>query len=251
MMGTVLQRADASKDQQQYINILAEEYEAVMLTGMAQHERSQQKLIGPSEIGVECDRALLYKLAQAPEHPRDPAWKPAVGTACHTQQEEWFGKITTPNGTTPEDWEVEQKVAVGNVGPDTIKGSTDLYAKSGTVIDHKFVGEYKLKLVKGKQHPGQQYMVQAHTYGRGWFLEGFPVHFVMIVFHPREGELTDSFYWWEPWNELVAMDALARANKRYDLLTALGLEQALTLFPLCADRYCDWCTWDKKSVYPA
>lgn len=254
MMGHVLQRPDVSPDLQKYVNILAEEYEAVMLTGMAQHERSQQKLIGPSEIGVECDRALLYKLAQAPEPPEEPGrgWKPTVGTALHAQQEHWYGTVTTPNGTTPGDWEVEQKVAVGTVGPDTIKGSTDLYARSGCVIDHKFVGKYKLQLVRAHDYPGKQYQVQAHTYGRGWVLDGFPVHAVMIVFHPREGELTDSYYWWEPYNEFIPADALARANNRYTLLESFGLEQALTLFPYCADKWCDWCNWDKKSrPYPS
>lgn len=237
-------------EHQQYVNTLAEEYEAVMLTGMKEHPRSQQKIIGPSEIGTECSRALLYKLAQAPEPPQPPGrgWKPQVGTACHTQQEEWFSTITTPNGTTPADWETEQKVAVGSVGRDTIHGHTDLYAKSGAVIDHKFVGEWKLKKVKAEREAGQLYRVQAHTYGKGWEDDGFPVHIVMIVFHPRDGELTDSYYWWEPYNRQIALDALARANQHYSLLTGLGLQGALSMFPFCGDRYCDWCKRDKKAV---
>lgn len=243
MLGKV--RQIPGSPHQDYVNVLAEEYEQVMITGMEQHERSQQKLIGPSEIGVPCDRALLYKLAQTPEPPRGPAWKPAVGTACHSQQEEWFSKITTPAGTTPKDWEVEQKVAVGNIGNDTILGSTDLYAVSGTVIDHKFVGKWKLNHVKAQDDPGPQYRVQAHTYGRGWSLEGFPVHVVMIAFHMRDGELTDSYYWWEHYDEQVAVNALQRANERYAMLTTFGLAQALNLFPLCTDQWCPWCNRDR------
>lgn len=243
MLGKVRQLKDSAN--QDYAVAIAEEYEAVMVYGIENHERSQQKLIGPSEIGVPCDRALLYKLAQTPEPPRGPAWKPAVGTACHAQQDEWFSTVTTPNGTNPTDWLTEEKVAVGTVGADTIKGSTDLFAKSGAVIDHKFVGAYKLNLVKSHDDPGPQYRVQAHTYGRGWDLEGWPVHIVMIVFHPRDGELTDSYYWWEDYNPEIARKALARANERYALLTTFGLQGALALFPYCTEKFCDWCRRDK------
>lgn len=247
MLGRVLVRPDAA-EHQQYVNTLAEEYEQVMLTGMAQHERSAQKIIGPSEIGTECSRALLYKLAQEPEPPQPPGkgWKPQVGTACHTQQETWFNTITTPNGTAPTDWMTERKVAVGSIGPDTIYGHTDLYAASGAVIDHKFVGSYKLKMVKSQQNPGQLYEVQAHTYGKGWEDAGHIVHVVVIVFHPRDGELTESYYWWAPFNRQIAIDALNRANQLYALLTGLTLENALKMFPLCGGRFCDWCTRDKR-----
>lgn len=213
---------------------LAAEYMDVVLEGISSHERSAQKLIGPSEIGIPCDRALLYKLAQQDEPARqDPPWKPTVGTACHNQMETWFSRH-------PEDWEVEQKVAVGTIGPDVIKGSTDLFFRAGAVIDHKFVGPSRLKKYR-RSGPGQQYRVQAHTYGRGWAHEGWPVRIVMIVFLPRDGELRDTYYWWEPYDESVAIDALTRAENRYQLLAALGLDQALQLFPFCDDPWCDWC----------
>ena len=216
-------------------NALAAEYMDVVLDGIYNHPRGLQTLIGPSEIGIPCDRALLYKLAQTPEPRRpDPPWKPQVGTACHNQMEEWFRKH-------PDDWEVEQKLPVGRIGPDIIKGSTDLFFRAGAVIDHKFVGPSRLK--KYRRHgPSPEYKVQAHTYGRGWKLEGWPVKIVMIVFLPRDGELRDTYFWWEPYNEQIAFDALARAESRYQLLAALGLEQALTLFPYCDDPWCDWCS---------
>lgn len=247
MLGRVLQREDAA-DHQQYVNILAEEYEQVMLTGMQQHPRSLQKMIGPSEIGTECSRAMLYKLAQQPEPPRPPGngWKPQVGTACHDQQQDWFDTVTTPAGTTPADWQTEKEVEVGRIGPDPITGHTDLLANSGAVIDHKFVGAYKLKSVKASQDPGELYKVQIHTYGKGWDDKGFPVHIVMIVFHPRDGELTDSYYWWDVYNRKIAEAALDRANQLYTLLTGFGLDNALTMFPLCGGRYCDWCNRDKR-----
>ncbi|WP_404285406.1 hypothetical protein [Glutamicibacter arilaitensis] len=218
---------------QDWANALAAEYMDVVTKGMASHERSHQKLIGPSEIGVPCDRALLNKLAQTEEPDRGPAWRPQVGTALHTQMEEWFGKLA-------ETWFVEDRVEVGRIGSAVITGSTDLFYRSGAVLDHKFVGPTRLRGYKGKG-PGQQYRAQAHLYGRGWALDGFPVKIVMICFLPRDGELDDSFFWWEPYDEQVALDALDRANKYWNLIELFGLEEAIKMFAPCEDQWCPWC----------
>ena len=69
----------------------------------------------------------------------------------------------------------------------------------------------------------------------------------MICFVPRDGELRDSYYWWEPYDRQVAEDALARANNRYTLLAMFGLDVALSLYPLCDEdtnpdwQWCRWC----------
>lgn len=238
-LGTVHKHPTATPEQQAWAEGIAHEYFDVVAAGIRNHERSAQKLIGPSEIGVDCLRELAYKLAQAEEADRGLPWKPTVGTACHTQMEEWFSAPAVK-----DDWEVEQKVDVGKIGPDMIKGSTDLYAKAGAVIDHKFVGLKRLLHYKGNG-PSNQYRVQANTYGVGWAAEGFPVHIVMIAFHPRDGELTDSYYWWEPFDELIAQKALKRANDVYALIAGLGLSGALSMLPFCNSQWCDWCRMDK------
>lgn len=245
LLGKLHKPAGVTIDQQEWAEQIAVEYEDVMITSIAGHERSAQKLIGPSEIGVYCERALLNKLAQQQEPPRGPAWKPAAGSGLHAQQEEWFGAPSPKAMTVREDWEVEQKVAVGTIGPDTIKGSTDLYRITGAVIDHKFVGQTRLKGYRARG-PGQQYRVQAHTYGKGWAAEGYPVKIVMICFVPRDGELRDNFYWWEPYDEEIANTYLRRANNRYALIQQFGLDQALGLFPLCNNQTnpdWEWCPW--------
>lgn len=220
---------------------MAEEYIDTIVSGVKFHPRSQQKLIGPSEIGIPCDRALIHKLNQDEEPDRGPAWKPAVGTALHAQMEEWFEQFGDGQ------WFIEKKVHVGNIGPDEIWGSTDLFHAAGLVGDHKFVGSSRLKLYKSKG-PGPQYRTQAHSYGRGWKLKGYKVHVVMIMFVPRDGELKDSYFWWEPFDEQVAVEALARAENRYNLLKALGLEGALSLFPTCSDMWCDWCKGERPAA---
>ena len=60
--GKVHEPPGVTPQQQEWAEALAAEYMDVITTGMASHERSLQRLIGPSEIGVPCDRALINKL---------------------------------------------------------------------------------------------------------------------------------------------------------------------------------------------
>lgn len=242
----ILQRPGTAA--QEWADTAAGIYMDVVTDGIRNHPRSQQKMIGPSEIGVPCQRALLHKLAQDPE-PRErfPAWKPAVGTAIHTQMEEWFS-----SHRDADEFLVEQRVTVGTIGGQPISGSTDLFIKSGAVIDHKFVG--KTRLIDYKANgPGPQYRTQAHLYGRGWELAGWPAHLVIIAFLPRDGELKDAWFWWEPYDAMVALTALANANRAFRLIQDIGLSAALAQFPPCQDadktapgynkdaRFCPWC----------
>jgi hypothetical protein len=243
---TVQQRPDLP-DLQKLADETAADYFDVLETGMANHERSLQELIGPSEIGIPCQRALVHKLAKDPE-PADtrPPWKPAVGTALHTQMEEWFGKYRA--GIV----RVEDRVGVGQIGDDWITGSTDLFWLDGRVGDHKFVGKTRLLEYKAKG-PGPQYEVQAHTYGVGWAMLGYPVRIVLIFFVPRDGELKDSFVWWDQFRPAVAKAAMDNARHLYDRMQTEGKEALLEQFPLCQDEdpaapaynkdaaWCDWC----------
>jgi hypothetical protein len=206
------------------------------------HPRSQQKLIGPSEIGVPCSRALLHKLAQDDEPDRGPAWKPTVGTAVHA----WLEGVFSTDSAVEDGWRTEERLVVGNIGPHEIAGSCDLFVP-GVVIDWKAVGKTRLTQYKSKG-PGPQYRTQAHTYGKGWDDLGEPVQIVMVAFVPRDGELRDSYLWWEPYDRSIAEAGLRRANAAYDLLDALGLEGALALYPECGDRWCPWCQSNKATV---
>lgn len=232
MIGRLHEPPGADPRQLEWARCLAEEYMDVVTAGIQAHPRSHQRLIGPSELGVPCQRALLHKLNKDPEPDRGPAWKPAVGTALHAQMEEWF--------SGREEWLVEQRVDVGMIGPEQISGSTDLFYRAGAVIDHKFVG--KTRLLHYRAHgPGEQYRVQAHTYGRGWAALGYPVQMVMIAFVPRDGELADSYFWWEPYDPMVALVAFAQANRLYRRLQEVGLAAALAEFQPCDDQWCPWC----------
>ncbi|MEX3610047.1 hypothetical protein VVR12_03225 [Rothia sp. LK2588] len=202
------------------------------------HPRSQQVRIGPSEIGMDCTRRLIHKLAGDTEPDRGPAWKPTVGTACHSQMEEWFGK---ENEYMPGAYMIEQRVKVGRIGDTEITGSTDLFIPTmGTVVDWKFVGPTRLKQYRVKG-PSNQYKVQAHLYGKGWVAAGYDVKRVMIAFLPRDGELSDSYFWWEDFDPMVGIVALAKANQLHQEIQSHGKDFALAQYAPCEDRWCPWC----------
>lgn len=229
---------------QRFAQLAVDEMFDAIHESMVNAPRSRQQLIGPSEIGVPCDRALLYKLAQHPEPPRPPGWKPQVGTYCHAGMESVF----STQARQDDGWLVEERLLVGEIGGQPIRGSCDLFSRGGLVNDWKFVGTSKLKRVKADQYPGDQYRVQAHTYGKGWEDEGYPVQVVMITFLPRDGELRDGYVWWESYDRQVAVDGLKRANDRHELLRTLGLKVALSMYPLCDEFFCAWCQDDRARV---
>jgi hypothetical protein len=224
---------------------LGEQYLDTIRAGVRAHPRSAQQLIGPSEIGLECTRALLHRLNgdRAPEGP-EPAWTPAIGTALHAYVEGFFTAASASEEYAGR-WLTEQRVTVGTIGGKEISGSTDLWDEwSRAVIDHKFVGKTKIADARANG-PSKQYRVQAHLYGRGWAREGKHPEIVMIAYVPRDGAfavLGDSYLWWEPYDPAVAEAALARANALHALIKAFGMAEALAGFAPCAPgSWCDWC----------
>ena len=107
--------------------------------------RSQQRRIGPSEMGVPCDRRIGYRLAGVdPVNDRGAAWKPYVGTAVHEQMANIFAKaelerFQADNNTSPR-WLVEERVSVGEIGETEIMFSHVDQNMSGLAFpEHNFV----------------------------------------------------------------------------------------------------------------
>jgi hypothetical protein len=209
------------------------------------HERSQQKTIGPSEIGHPCDRKLAYKLAGHPERADDRIpWKPTIGTAVHTWAEEaverWNQAQPDYNEKGPR-FLLEVRLDVGEAGGEVIHGNCDIYdTLTRTVGDYKIVGANSLRKYK-KEGPGNQYRIQAHTYGRGWVRRGYPVEHVAVWFLPREHEFDANYFWTEPYDEQVVIDALNRVDGIAKLVTALGTGAASLL--KTADAWCRYCPY--------
>jgi hypothetical protein len=198
---------------------------------IANHPRSQQKRIGPSEIGTPCARRLGHKLAGTEPEESGDRWRPTVGTAIHTWLE------TNPLAAANANWAaecgqprylLEQEVTVGTIGGVDITGRTDAYdTVTQTVIDFKTAG--KTKLAHYRRHgPGRDYHDQVMLYAKGWIAQGRPVDQVMIVWFPRDGDLSTSHQWSAPYDPAIALAALARANRVDAAIKVLG-DEAYTI----------------------
>lgn len=238
----------ALRDQAQGI---AETYLDTIIDDMVNHPRSLQKKIGPSEMGIPCNIRVLHKLNQDDEPERDSyPWKPAIGTACHTWLEGVFEAASEHGKPAAGRWIVEKKYVVGQILGEDHAGSTDLFDTWGrAVMDHKFIGKNTMKEYRAGG-PSEQYFVQANLYGKAWEDMGYQVDLVMICFLPREGELSDAFIWSAIYDRSVAEAALVRVNKLANLLRAVGIEQALSLYQPCKDTWCPWCgtgtSWPRR-----
>lgn len=228
--------------------VVAAEVFTIVRDGILNQPRSQQRMIGPSEIGQPCARRIGYRIAQVPRTQReDVAWKPFVGTSLHEMvgniiarhELKRFGDGSEP--TNPR-WHVEERVTVGTVNGVEITGSCDLFDQAtGTVFDWKFVGDRKLNEY-GRQGPGQQYTWQAHLYGQGWVNGGYEVRNVAIIFMTRDGDFNDRTVWSEPFDPDIAAKALDRLGSIDTLIDELGADSALDLLDT-ASNYCSYCPW--------
>jgi hypothetical protein len=214
---------------------------------IANHPRSLQKRIGPSEVGHPCARRIGYiLLGGEPLNPfPDTPWKPTIGTAVHAWLEEAFmaANDADPSGWTR--WLVELTVAVGTILGVEITGHCDLYDRvTATAVDWKIVGDTPLKKYRSKG-PGDQYRKQIHLYGRGLTARGLPVDTVAIAFLPRNGELRDAYLWHEPYDEQVALAALQRAEGVALTVQALGTGGLQHLEAV--EAYCSRCPFHVRN----
>lgn len=222
--------------------LLRGEYLDIVRRAIDGHERSLQRAIGPSEVGHPCSRRLGYKFLDYDENPGEPNWKATVGTAIHSWLELVFGADNArhyePEATR---WILEATLICGAIGGQLLTGHCDLYDQvTFTVVDHKSVGPTQLKKYKAKG-PGDQYRVQAHIYGRGWALRGRRVDNVAVMFLPRNGELREAHYWFEPYDEQIALNAIGRADGIASLAASMG-DDALQLLPT-ANAFCTFCPY--------
>lgn len=186
------------------------ELEGVLARWQNSRPRSLQKALGPSEIGDPCARRLAYKLIE-PRKRTDLQWAALKGVWGHAGVEDALhadNRALMASGY-PASYRVEERVTADMESG--LGGNTDLFREDyGEVVDWKFVGDYTLKKVRAAKHPGEQYRIQAQTYGRGWENRGFEVRSVRIVFLSMEGKFTDSWEWCEPYDPAVVEAALAR-----------------------------------------
>lgn len=171
----------------------ARELRGVIVRHASLAPRSVQVHLGPSELGAECDRQVVGKLAglTPTNHVSDP-WPSITGTAVHG----WLA--TAFQGENERErmlrWLTETAVAPHPDYP----GHADLYdAWEHAVVDWKILGPTSLNKIKRPQGPPQRYVVQLLLYGAGFRLAGLPVRRVAIAALPRTASTLDGMYVWD------------------------------------------------------
>ncbi|RGC68443.1 hypothetical protein C5N14_13735 [Micromonospora sp. MW-13] len=155
--------------------------------------RNRQRHLGPSELGVPCDRQVVGKLAGLPatNHVVDP-WASIVGTAVHAWLADAFTAANA--GLDFPRWLAEQRVTPHPEHP----GTADLYdAVETAVVDHKILGESSMAKVRSNSGPPIHYQIQLLLYGKGYRILGLPVTRVALAAYPRTAASLDGLYVWE------------------------------------------------------
>lgn len=216
--------------------VLADELAAIIVQAGQWSPRSKQIAIGPSEIGHECTRRLAYKLLdwEKINEGGNGSWSAQVGTAIHAYLAEVFGKL--------EGYEVEQRVTIRS----GLSGSIDLFdVNRGIVMDWKTTSAKQIETRK-KEGATPQQLIQTQLYGYGKAQQGVQVNHVALVYLPTSGSLDDMHLEMYAYDEQVALDALARIDSLYTLLSTVDVEsnpKMWDLIPAEPSRLCSYCPY--------
>jgi hypothetical protein len=218
-----------------------DELVAMLAHHSANQPRSQQRRLGPSEVGQPCTRKLAYGLTLAPrcnDHAGDPL-PSMVGTGAHAQMEDVLAGYN--------EWHGQRFLIESRVEPTPgFTGTMDAYdLRDHAVIDWKFPGTTKMSTVRRDQHPGILYEVQAHLYGLGALRAGLTPRIVRIAFIPRAGFSTNTYVWEVPWNPEIAMAAINRMTSTIAMAADLQVDRhpdRYAVFPATPFQ-CDYCPW--------
>lgn len=224
------------------------ELEQILARAEADRPRSKQTALGPSEVGMECQRALAYRLLNTPEKP-DPRlpWAPFIGTAVHASIAEALEAENKRLGR--ERWIVERRVRAA----DDLEGSSDAYdVDNACVCDWKILGEKSLATLP--HHMSPEYEPQAHIYGLGFENAGYPVRWVRICMLTRSShDFRMSREWTRPYDRAHAERALARLAETKRLITGLRLAEGdvgWAQVPGTSSKPCSWCRYFKAGSDP-
>jgi hypothetical protein len=158
----------------------------------AARPRSQQSAVGVSALGG-CRRQVWHKLQGDEGHNPTKRLAAIMGTAIHAAIEQAFAGA--------EDVLIEHRVEIDGLPPATI----DFYdVAAGEVVDWKTI---KLSGVNWFMSKQKQWQVQ--TYGYLMAKAGYEVKTVTIVGIPRDGDEGDIVIHSEPYDEAIALEALA------------------------------------------
>lgn len=233
-----------------YSTVLAERIAEFILDADRNAGRSQQKAIGPSEVGEPCERQLSYKMLDWPEinTNRDPI-AAIIGTGFHMWMAEKFEARQAPMADGTARYRIEERVTVRDspIEAARLAGSSDLYDRLAQLnYDWKLVGKSPHDKYR-RQGPGEKYRIQAHLYGLGQENAGCTPGRVAVVFIGRHHELM-VHVWSEPYDRTVAEQALARLDRIRARVMALDPESnpaQWAAIPTPDKPNCRFCPWLK------
>jgi hypothetical protein len=223
-------------------SLLGDELLGLIRAAMDNAPRTLQRAIGPSEIGSPCALKIGHKLAgTAPcnASPYADGLKATFGTGMHSWLAETFAVL---NAGWPARWLIEQRVDIAHLPGLDLAGTCDLFDRvSATVVDWKTTTVKRIRDYRANG-PGQQYRIQAHCYGLGWVNRGEPVERVALLFIPRDGLLSQSYYWTEDYDPALALAAAQRVSGIATALALAPVADVLRMLPRAAD-YCTFCPY--------
>jgi hypothetical protein len=157
--------------------------------------RSQQKQVGPSEIGGCRKKTWLRLNGYQSTNPNTLRLAAIMGTAIHTYIEQAFDRQDPFQERYQLEVEVEYEGLMGHV---------DMYDKENKeVVDWKTVKKSNLTYF-----PSKQQRMQVQLYGYLLNKNNVEVNTVTLVAIPRDGDERDIVFHSEPYDESVALDGL-------------------------------------------
>lgn len=222
------------------LGALAADLKAEMTTMVRMYEeftpRKMQLGLGPSDLGIECDRRLAYKIAGVTGANMGDPWAAFVGSAIHTRLETVVRKYAQQGGGT---WLIEQRIIV----TPEIGGRADLI-HDDMVIDIKSASPDVMKKLPDTG-PRASYLPQIHAYAKGLNDAGHKISKVAFVFVPRSGRLDDMYVWADDYQPHIVEDALRRVYRFAHRLTEVDILNNPHLWetvPATPDYlYCQYC----------
>ena len=224
----------------------------ILIKQEAVRPRTVQVALGPSELGTPCDQQVARKLVAGEYVPaaQEPAWAPFQGTAVHVAMDDvvdfWNADLGRKRFLKSSD------LGRLDIGPG-VSGELDAYDTDyAMIIDWKHVGESALKELRAArkkdlplpEHVSQEYRVQAHLYGLGMRRKGYPVAHVRLVLLARSWKFDDSEEWTEPYNESLALAALARYDRVKQAVAGLDIAahpERIVQVRATPSSKCWWC----------
>lgn len=236
-----------------WARLYARELKDTVLRYAARMPRNVQRHLGPSELGHECDRMLVGKMAGSKHaslnHVSDP-WAAIVGTAIHAFLEDafnWDNSDRLAMRGYKHRWTTERKVCPD---PDAIAphpGTADLYDHENfTLVDHK--GQSEGMRAKLRLHgPPQHYYIQLMLYATGYMHAGYRVDRVALASWPRTKSSLDDMYVWEKTideADLAAVREVLRKTSVREQIAAEVKEGRMSVYdipPTPSEAECIYC----------